>query len=191
MNRPAVVTGPGERRRQLGLAFAWGLAESTVFFIVPDVFITRLALRDYRRALAACVAATAGALLGGTILWIAARNGAARHLLDFFTLLPGINSRLIAQTGQALYEHGLPAFFTGAVSGRPYKLYAVHAGTQGIPLAMFLLVSLAARLARFAATATGAWLAGRALRARTETFRLRLHLAAWTVFYLIYFAIMR
>lgn len=30
-----------------------------------------------------------------------------------------------------------------------------------------------------------------ALHARSETFRLRLHLVGWTVFYIIYFAAMR
>lgn len=41
-----------DRRRVLqhGLAFGWGLAEATVFFIVPDVWTSAVGLRHPRRA---------------------------------------------------------------------------------------------------------------------------------------------
>jgi membrane protein YqaA with SNARE-associated domain len=50
-------------------SFAWGLAESTFFFFVPDVVLTFSALRNYRMALRAAVAALAGALIGGTLMY--------------------------------------------------------------------------------------------------------------------------
>jgi len=36
------------------VAALWGLAEATLFFIVPDVFLSLVALRDRRAALVAC-----------------------------------------------------------------------------------------------------------------------------------------
>ena len=48
------------------LAAIWGAAEATLFFIVPDVFLSWLALSDRRQALIACLYALLGALVGGT-----------------------------------------------------------------------------------------------------------------------------
>src|SRR6266496_5734500 len=47
-------------RGALLLSFFWGLAEATFFCFVPDVALTFLAIRNYRMALDASVAALAG-----------------------------------------------------------------------------------------------------------------------------------
>jgi len=173
------------------LAFVWGLAESTVFFIVPDVLLTRLALRDFRRALLASLWAVAGALVGGTVLWFAARHGATQFLLNAFDWIPGISRDFIVRTAQSLDSRGFTALFTGALTGQPYKLYAVHAGAQNFSLAAFLAVSVVARFTRFLLTASLVWLAGRALSQQSEAFRLRLHAYGWFAFYTTYFVVMR
>jgi membrane protein YqaA with SNARE-associated domain len=172
------------------LAFIWGLAEATVFFIVPDVLLTRLALSDFRRALVACLWAVAGALFGGTALWFAARHDATQFFLNAFDWLPGISRGLIVRIAQALHTDGLTALATGALSGQPYKLYAVHAGAQDIPLTGFLIVSAVASFVRFTLAATVAWLAGRVLHHLPEASRLRLHLYCWLIFYSCYFVVM-
>jgi membrane protein YqaA with SNARE-associated domain len=169
----------------------WGLAEATVFFVVPDVWLTRLALRDFRQAFVASLWATAGAVIGGVAWWFAARHGAAGMLLALFDHLPGISPALIGKTERALADQGLLSLATGAMAGQPYKLYAVHAGASGVALAPFIAASLAARLARFLLTSAVAWAIGRGLRRRSESFRLRLHAVAWLGFYLCYFAVMR
>ena len=173
------------------LAFAWGLAESTFFFIVPDVLLTRVALRDFRASVIASLWAVAGALVGGTALWFAARHDATQFLLNAFDWIPGISRELIVRTAQSLNTHGLTAVAAGAVSGQPYKLFAVHAGAQNFPLLPFLAVSAAARFARFTLTSTVVWLAGRVLRHHTEAARLRLHGYGWFIFYTAYFVLTR
>jgi len=173
------------------LAFVWGLAEATFFFLVPDILLTRVALTDYRRALLASLCAVAGALVGGTALWFATRHGATQFLLNAFDWIPGISRELIVRTAQALDTHGLTALAGAALSGQPYKLYAVHAGAQDLALAPFLAVSAAARFARFALTATLAHLAARALRDRPLASLQRLHAWIWFAFYTVYFALIR
>ena len=111
-----------------GIAFVWGLAEATMFFIVPDVWLTRLAVRNFRGAFVASLWALAGAILGGIALWTFARHGAAERLFGAFDLLPGISPALIEKSGLAMKERGLVSLATGALAGQPYKLYAVHAG---------------------------------------------------------------
>jgi membrane protein YqaA with SNARE-associated domain len=171
-------------------AFLWGLAEATFFFIVPDVLLTRLALRDYRSAALACLWALAGALLGGFILWLAARQGWTPFLPAGFDRIPGISPAMIAESAAALESQGWIALGQGVLSGRPYKLYAYHAGQLGAHPLGFLAASAVARLARFLATTTLAWGIGRALGSRSMRFRLGLHLAAWLLFYAMYFAAM-
>jgi membrane protein YqaA with SNARE-associated domain len=175
------------------IAFVWGFAEATFFFVVPDVFITRIALRDsWRRALLACVFSLCGALIGGTLLWFAAaEHDAATTLLRWFTHLPGINRDVVAGTGQALYKHGPKALLAGGLLGQPYKLFAVHAGVQQIPLGGFLFFSAVARFARFALTATFASLVGFGLKRWPTPRLLWLHALVWLCFYTVYFLTVR
>ena len=46
------------------LAVFWAAAEASVFFVVPEVFTSAVALKDPRRGLRVCLWATGGALLG-------------------------------------------------------------------------------------------------------------------------------
>lgn len=172
-------------------SFVWGLAEATFFFIVPDVFITRLALQNFNRALVACGAAVAGALVGGTILWSLSEIEFGSRLLRAFLSLPGINRDLVANVGQAVSEQGAVALFPGMLRGQPYKLFAVHAGVQEISLPLFLGISFVARLGRFLLTAVVAWSCARALRRHPPRVLFRLHALVWVAFYLVYFFAMR
>ena len=177
--------------RPYARAFIWGLADATFFFVVPDALLTHLALRNFRRALLAGLWATAGVVLGGTVLWIAARQGHTQALLNAFDWIPGISRDLIVLTAQSLNHHGINAVATGAAVGQPFKIYAVHAGAQNIALAPFLAVGAATHLARFALTSSAAWLLARSLRNRPEAFLLRVHVYAWIGFYTAYFALVR
>jgi len=89
---PANFEGP----RCQWLAFFWGLAEATCFFIVPDALTSRMVLTNPRRALHACLASLAGALLGGALLYSSGANLALRtQLLAGMDWLPGISPDLI------------------------------------------------------------------------------------------------
>ena len=174
------------------LAFCWGLAESTVFFIAPDVLLTRLALTDFRRAMVAAGWALAGSLIGGALLWFAASQGDMQVLLRAADWVPGISRDMIIRAAQALQTQGLGALFSGVFTAQPYKVYALHAGAQHLALGPFLVASLAARLCGFAATSALAWGLARVFGepSRPAT-KLRLHIYAWSVFYGVYFAVTR
>lgn len=169
------------------VAFLWGLAEATLFFIVPDVLLSGAAMARPRAALVACAWATAGALAGGTLmyLWGATAPSDAWALLD---RVPGIDGRMQAGVGEAMAGDGLAALFMGPLTGTPYKLYAVAAGAQGANLAAFLLVSVPARALRFVALVLLTHMAARTLPGQPGT---RLHwpiwAVAWTGFYVFYF----
>ena len=168
----------------------WGFAEATVFFIVPDVLLTWIALQNYKLAFIACVSVLGGALLGGSILWFIGSDdpGPARAL---FSGLPGIDSGMIATVTSQVENDGLVALFIGPVIGAPYKLYAVEAGNLGIGLAAFLLVSIPARLMRFAFAVLFAAAISHVLQKRFPLSVLRgVHIVAWIAFYTWYFHVM-
>ena len=102
-----------------GTAFSWALAEATFFFIVPDVFLTRLALRDFCRVAAASAWAVAGALVGGSGLWFAARHGDAGALLRLFERLPGINAGLVERSRRSVRATGTRGPFHGGATRVP------------------------------------------------------------------------
>jgi membrane protein YqaA with SNARE-associated domain len=171
------------------LAFAWGLAEATLFFIVPDVLLTRIAiLRGWRQGLRACGWALAGAIFGGALVYYAAATGHLPGLTRWFDWLPGISPSLMAQAHDGLEDHGVAVLWRGAFGGIPYKLYAMHAGAMHIGWVTFLVVSAASRLARFVATSLVAWvLAKTVLRFCSHAYLQAIHVAVWVGFYAVYF----
>ena len=171
------------------VAGLWGLAEATLFFIVPDVLLSLVALRDRRGASIACGWAIGGALVGGILMyqWGQANPAASRAALD---AVPAIGAAMIADVERSLVTTGLPALFLGPLSGTPYKIYAVVSGGLGVGLAPFLLVSVPARGVRFVlVTLVAAWVSRRPLAKWPLGRRRAAALAVWAVFYAIYLAV--
>src|SRR3546814_21022897 len=83
------------------VSLLWGFAEATVFFVVPDVWISRRALSSWRAALRGCGFALAGALVGGGLLSFAGRHHAAA-LLALFERLPEIGRTAEARVGKVV-----------------------------------------------------------------------------------------
>lgn len=190
---PLSGTAARSSAREDWLAFGWGFAEATFFFIVPDVLTTRVAVRGLRPALRACVFAWVGAMLGGLLIFGLARDTATAAVLrSLFERLPGVSSALIDSAALSLQADGLTALFTGALGGVPYKLFALAAAQNGSGWFEFALFSAAARFGRFAVTTFGAAALARVLCHKFQPGRLLLvHAALWTVFYVWYFRAMR
>lgn len=175
-------------RSEAAIAAAWGFAEATFFFIVPDVFTSRVVLHSPRRGLTACIWAVGGALLGGTLVFALARGGFSPQLAAGFAQLPGINAALETTAATLLAQHGLGALFLGAASGIPYKLFAVEAARADTPFVTFVLVSAAARLARFlAVTGLAGALGATVFRKCGARIKLAVHGIGWAAFYAWYF----
>ncbi len=172
------------------LAATWGAAEATLFFIVPDVLLSRIVLQDRRRALLACCWALGGALLGGVLIWIVGyvNPDPARAL---FAAIPAIDPPMIERVHEQILDLGPWAVFIGPLTGTPYKVYALEAASAGFGLLAFLLVSVPARLLRFVIVVLLTHAIATGLRRFASTRALQaLHLAAWVAFYAWYFTIM-
>jgi len=119
------LTDSASPKRTYILAAAWGVAEATFFFIVPDVLLSWIALRSYRRAMICCVWATVGALLGGLVIWALGTMN-PDLVRAIFAWIPAINEQMISNVQGQLGSQGLIALFIGPLIGTPYKIYGLE-----------------------------------------------------------------
>lgn len=169
------------------LAALWGFAEATLFFIVPDVLLSWLGLRDRRSAIVASGYALAGALLGGLLMysWGVRDLVAARAYL---AMLPGVDFALLDKARHQLHAFGVLALFKGALGGVPYKTYAIQAAAEGVGLMLFLVVSVFARWLRFVLVIFATrWIVRSVLSQYALPLQRRWLIAGWLVFYAVYF----
>ncbi len=179
-------------RRAHGIAALWGFAEATLFFLVPDVFLTALATRRPGLALRASGSALLGALLGGLVLIFVATR-APEATLASLTHVPGIDPELLEDVRADLETDGAGALLVGPALGRPYKLFAAlwPATVANVPL--FVALSIPARWLRFALTIALARGLVRGLEPLARRWQLPdrwpliLWLLSWSGFYVFYF----
>lgn len=177
-------------RLWLSGAALWGFAEATFFFVAPDLLLTAAVLAfGLQRAFRLSLAAAGAAALGGLAMWTwgASDADAAR---GFLLCVPLIGEDLLARV-QAEMAGLWPLELTlGAITGAPFKIYAVEAGAAGINPVSFALMGFLARLARFSLaiglTALGAALAARLGLKRIVPAGLA---AAWLAIYAVYVSV--
>jgi membrane protein YqaA with SNARE-associated domain len=173
------------------LGFIWGIAEASVFFVVPDVLLSWTALSSTRRAARQALFATAGAVLGGALLFTFAvrdPSAAERTVLA----VPFVSHAMLDTASDDLAKAGLWGLVRGSGKGVPYKLYAVSAAPRA-SLAAFVAASVPARLWRFLAavlltSGIAHWSARRGVHLRTLQ---RIHLVGWALFYAWYWSQIR
>lgn len=178
-------------RRDHAVAALWGAAEATAFFIVPDVWLTRVALESRQRAVAASISALAGAVAGGVATYAWAARTSPEVSREALRTLPAVSGAMIDRCEAEVEQRGSRAMLTGPLRGVPYKLYARAAGMRGESLPAFVAWSVPARLPRFL---LASYLAarvgdrGRRLWGEERAARLRtpLHAASWVAFYAWY-----
>jgi hypothetical protein len=129
--------------RGKALAFAWGAAEASFFFLVPDILLTWVAMKAPRRVWLHLVLTLAGAVLAGVLMYAwAARSTTAQA---FVAAVPRVSSSMVAQAAEDLRRDGAWGTVRGPARGIPYKVYAVQAPLQGVAAAEFAAVSVPAR----------------------------------------------
>jgi len=133
-------------------AGVWGLfllavAESSFFPIPPDVFLIALCIAVPEKSFKYATICAAGSVLGGALgygLGLAFMDTLGQPILDLYGLED--NYHIV----QALYQqYDAWAVAAAGFTPLPYKLFTITAGAFKINFPTFMLVSLAARSARF------------------------------------------
>lgn len=175
----------------VGCALLWGFAEGTLFFIVPDVLISLVALVRPRHAWRHILMAVTGAAIAGAILfgW-SSRNPQNAH--KAIARVPLVTPQMFARVDQSYRSQGLTAVFLGPLSGIPYKIYAVEA-PRFLREAAFLSVTVPARAERFVLIWALFALAGLLFRKGFKCSDSQLaagHVCAWLLIYASYACVM-
>ncbi|PCJ94331.1 MAG: hypothetical protein COA52_05610, partial [Hyphomicrobiales bacterium] len=95
------------------VAFIWSFAESVWFFIIVDVLLSLAVMRfGFLRAMLPALAALAGSLLGGTILYYWGELNPKTVKLLMLTV-PGIDTDLFKQTALDMADVPLKSMLVG------------------------------------------------------------------------------
>src|SRR5215471_4108707 len=105
------VSGPQmpefvSRRWVLWAGFFWGLAEATLFFIVPDVLLTLEALFSFRRSARVLACILLGALCGGTIMFYLGASHPAQAKATVLRV-PFVSSAMFDRTARGFEKSGI------------------------------------------------------------------------------------
>lgn len=172
--------------------FLWGFAEAIFFFIVPDVWLTWLALtiRERNKLGMAVVWAVCGAILGGLLMYAIGWLVPSQQLVSWLDYVPGISRVLIQDVSHQIEQGGIGSVFIGIVKGIPYKLYASQWGAHHGNLGVFVLCSILARGGRFILSVVVARcvdLSARKFFVSRESHKYIIFAIFWVTFYIFYF----
>src|SRR5262249_3031958 len=107
----------------IAVAFVWGFAEGTLFFILPDVPLSLAAMYRPRRALVHIAAIVMCALRGGAVMFSWAEHPSdARHAVGN---VPLVRPAMFDRAESDYHSIGIWAVALGPRRGIPYKIYAV------------------------------------------------------------------
>lgn len=184
------MTGSASRKEH-AVAAAWGFAEATAFFIVPDVWLSAVAMKSPRRGLRCVVSATVGAVLGGAVTHAWGSRTSAAQSAHLLAMLPAVSPEMVRKVEENYTVNGYKALLTGPLRGTPYKIYARTNGLLGRSLPCFLVWSVPARAPRFVvvtAVIGGLGSLGRKwLSNAPEWVRWSIFAAGWIGFYAWFF----
>jgi membrane protein YqaA with SNARE-associated domain len=173
----------------LWLGCLWGFAEATLFFVVPDVLFTLVALYSPRRTVKLVGFILLGALAGGTLMFYLGAKSPERAEAAVLRV-PFVSPAMLDKTNRGFERDGIWTLAKAPGNGIPYKVYCVQASRYANWLA-FIALSVLARLERFAPF----WIVAAvlALIFRTQIQRRPLipaiaHLSLWILGYAWYWS---
>ena len=127
--------------------FFIAVAESSFFPIPPDVFLIALCIAVPKKSFKYAAVCAAGSVIGGALgygLGMAFMDTLGQRILNLY----GLEGKY--QVVQGLYQqYDAWAVAAAGFTPLPYKLFTITAGAFKIDFITFMLVSLAARSARF------------------------------------------
>ena len=172
------------------IALLWGFAEATVFFIIPDVFLTYVAITQKNKHIIIkmlCLTLI-GALIGGTLVYITAliNHDMMKSILFH---VPSVQPYMLDHVTKAMNDNPFIGLISGPLFGIPYKMFA-FAAPQYLNLSLFLICSIPARLLRFViVTIIAYWLSHHVLHRLTYRKKVFIWLVVWSIVYIIYFSV--
>ncbi|HLY92687.1 MAG TPA: hypothetical protein VKQ89_05465 [Candidatus Angelobacter sp.] len=173
----------------LWAGFLWGFAEATLFFVVPDVLLTFVALYSPGRSVKLIGMILVGGLAGGTLMfYLGAKNTERAEAVVL--RVPFVSAGMFEKTHSGFERDGIWTLAKAPGNGIPYKVYCLQASRYA-GWGKFIVVSTLARLERFALFWLVSVLIGLAFRQRIQRKPLipaLAHLSLWISGYAWYWS---
>src|SRR2546430_15300997 len=169
------------------VGFLWGLAESTVFFIVPDVGVAFIAAMSPRTWWKAAVMSIVGTLVGALVLFLVIQLWLGPRAVQLLLWVPGIHPASLAIASTRISDHGAAALLEAAFQGIPYKVFATQLTVAGVSLPVLLLWTTPSRALRLVPVAAIAGAGGRWLQSSLRR-HFWLWVGAYAVFWVTFYA---
>jgi hypothetical protein len=142
---PAAFPSP---RRAAVIGLAWGFAEATFFFVVPDVWVGYASTTSTRSGLAAAAGAAAGGLIGAVAVSALIGFGLQSQVLAWLQHVPAIRPSMLEVVGHRIDVSGPASLLPAAFEGIPYKVYSTLLLLRGTPLVTILVWTVPSRVLR-------------------------------------------
>lgn len=169
------------------IAFLWGFAEATFFFFIPDIYLTKIALFNFKKSIKACFVAAFAACIGGGLMYLWASQG-YQQAYRFLTFVPAIFPNLIAVVNHNAQLTPLYSLFIAPLKGIPYKIYAIELGAHHVNFMQFIVTSFFARLLRFILVSSFGAIVSNILKKYTSDRTIEnVHIIVWLMVYSLYF----
>ncbi len=156
------------------VAFLWGFSEATWFFVIPDVYLTFVALLVWRRSGWCLLAVLSGTVCGACLV----HGFPAWDWPSLWSALPGFRDGMMTTAEQQVREWGAPAINLGPANGIPYRYYIWVSANQDVSLIALLWATPLARLPRMTALMIFAFVAERVTQ---KWFSKEMHCVAWVL----------
>lgn len=170
------------------VAAVWAFADATVFFIVPDIWLTYVGLKHGTfAALLAGLFVTLGGVIGGLALFFFASSepAEARNIL---LMLPAVNAEALQDARALLARWDAIAVVGNPYSLMPFKVLAVEAPAAKVQPLLFGLATFFAYLSRAFLIALIAGFLGWLFRRTFGVRRLVIWaMLFWAVMYALFF----
>lgn len=172
------------------IALLWGFAEATIFFIIPDVFLSYIAMteKNIKKVSKVLILTFIGALAGGIIIYLTAKHN-PDIVKNILLAVPSVQPYMLEHVEATMNNHPFTGLISGPIFGVPYKLFAFEAPNH-MSLPIFIIVSIPARLSRFILVSILAYYLSHYLcKILKYKTKLTIWLIVWIFVYTIYFSI--
>lgn len=139
------------------VVFVWGACEAVFWPIMPDFILCLLCAIEPTLYPLVILPAVAGSASGGILSYFIGKNADSDKLL---ARLPLIRAPMVKQARLWFADEGARGVRHQALSGLPFKVFALTAGNQRLPLLKFIGWAMLVRVARFIVVASIAFLVG-------------------------------
>lgn len=158
MNALYKIVQAGLVKFSVPVGFAWGVAEATFFFVLPDFFLAPAIIANKKNTVKIALAIIAGTATGSVVMLVLT-SLYPDALYDILVRIPFTNADMFARVAELIGSN--LAIFLQPFGGVPVKVWLWSAANTGASISIFFILLMLGRLLRVTIVALSALLVER------------------------------